>query len=528
MRTKAFLLLICMGWLLQAEAQQEYFVFIQHEKKQPFYVRMGERTYSSSAIGHVILSRLKDSAYSFAIGFPNSQAAEQEYSIQVKKDRGFELKNLPEKGWSLFDLQSLELIAPVQRARTNNGGGVSFIKRNDDFARLMSGVVNDTAVMYLAAVEKKAAPVVTKKADTVANDVVSTTKKTDPPVVSPKDTVAVAKVETEKKEEKETTDKPVADKNTTDKNVADKNATDKAAVDKAAIDKSVAVKDQGEKTDTKKDQVTFEKVPTTRTTPEPVNDSVLNPPALPVITTIKKHASDTGYHMTVVDNKDSINIFIPADVKDAKDIAKADEQKPKVKEENLKTEEKKIIEEPKPVEQKTADKQNPEPKRDSTDSVREENKIVKQDKPVQENKQPVRENKTPEKNTADSVQAKTPVKENPQTTIPDTEKKKLVMINSDCRSFAGSSDVDKLRVKMLQEKDTDGRLSAARKIFKTKCFSAIQVKALSELFPYDDQKYQFLEAAYPFVSDTANFKELVTLLQDPTLVQRFRKMVRLD
>ena len=68
---------------------------------------MGDRTYSSSALGHIILSRLKDSAYKLSVGFPNNQFPEQDYTIQLnKKDRGFELKNLPEKGWNLFDLPS--------------------------------------------------------------------------------------------------------------------------------------------------------------------------------------------------------------------------------------------------------------------------------------------------------------------------------------------------------------------------------------------------------------------------------------
>ena len=119
---------------------------------------------------------------------------------------------------------------------------------------------------------------------------------------------------------------------------------------------------------------------------------------------------------------------------------------------------------------------------------------------------------------------------NAKDVVTDTSRKqaKLFMINSDCRAFATANDVDKLRVKLINEKDSEGRIAAARKVFKTKCFSALQIKALSENFPLDEQKYKFLEMAYPFVSDTGNFKSLVSLLQDPVYVQRFRKMVRLD
>src|SRR5215212_7264692 len=111
---KAVLFIISMGWFLHASAQQEYFVLIQGEKSQPFYARLGDKTYSSSAIGHLILSNLKDSAYTIVIGFPQNRFPEQEFLIRIsKKDRGYQLKNLGEKGWSLFDTRTMELIPPV-------------------------------------------------------------------------------------------------------------------------------------------------------------------------------------------------------------------------------------------------------------------------------------------------------------------------------------------------------------------------------------------------------------------------------
>src|SRR5215213_4759497 len=111
MGIRVFLLIISMGCFVQGFAQQQYFVFIRSEKDQPFYVRMEERNLSSSPIGHIILSKLKDSTYNIVIGFPKSQFPEQEFIIPInKKDRGFELKNLGDKGWALFDVQSMQLI----------------------------------------------------------------------------------------------------------------------------------------------------------------------------------------------------------------------------------------------------------------------------------------------------------------------------------------------------------------------------------------------------------------------------------
>ena len=114
-----------------------------------------------------------------------------------------------------------------------------------------------------------------------------------------------------------------------------------------------------------------------------------------------------------------------------------------------------------------------------------------------------------------------------KTSVADSAKNKVVLINSDCTSFASDFDVDKLRVKMLGERDADGQVSQARKVFKTKCFSTKQIRALTELFPSDEGKYKLFDAAYPFVSDTANFRELASLLTDPYFINRFKAMVRM-
>jgi branched-subunit amino acid transport protein AzlD len=107
------------------------------------------------------------------------------------------------------------------------------------------------------------------------------------------------------------------------------------------------------------------------------------------------------------------------------------------------------------------------------------------------------------------------------------EKSKVVVSNSDCREIASDYDVDKLRVRMLGEKDADGQITEARKLFKVKCFTTKQIQSLSTLFRTDEGKYKLLDAAYPFVSDTNNFKELVTLLSEEYYINRFKAMVRM-
>jgi hypothetical protein len=115
---------------------------------------------------------------------------------------------------------------------------------------------------------------------------------------------------------------------------------------------------------------------------------------------------------------------------------------------------------------------------------------------------------------------------NPKPAAAETDKKKVVMINSDCARFATDNDVDKLRVKMLAENDIAKKVAIANKVFKTMCLSAKQMKALSELFSNDETKYSFLSMAYPFAADTENFKQLYELFTAESYQTRFKTLVR--
>ncbi|HXD78844.1 MAG TPA: hypothetical protein VN616_13600 [Puia sp.] len=109
---------------------------------------------------------------------------------------------------------------------------------------------------------------------------------------------------------------------------------------------------------------------------------------------------------------------------------------------------------------------------------------------------------------------------------PDTSwesSKSIPYINSDCHNYATEYDIDKLRVKMLEATGDDDRLTIARKVFKTKCFYTLQIRALSEVFASDAGKFRFFEAAWPFAADE-HFHELSTLLRDPVYIGKFKTM----
>jgi hypothetical protein len=45
---------------LGSHAQQNHFIYIQTENKQPFYVKLDKQLFSSAASGYIILPKLKE------------------------------------------------------------------------------------------------------------------------------------------------------------------------------------------------------------------------------------------------------------------------------------------------------------------------------------------------------------------------------------------------------------------------------------------------------------------------------------
>jgi hypothetical protein len=102
--------LVLLFFSVAAFSQRLYFIYLQAEPEQPFFVKMNSKVFSSSASGYLILSRLRDSSYAFSVGFPQNKWPEQYFKVDIKaKDHGFLLKNFGEKGWGLFDLQTLSV-----------------------------------------------------------------------------------------------------------------------------------------------------------------------------------------------------------------------------------------------------------------------------------------------------------------------------------------------------------------------------------------------------------------------------------
>ena len=178
------------------QAQQAHFIYIQTSDKQPFYVKLGNNVYSSSVSGYIIISKLLDSTYNFSIGFPKGEWPQQNFTCTVAgNDKGYLLKNFSDKGWGLFNLQTLDVTMagnkPVENKNTTKE------ERTDSFSNMLSTVVNDPGIKMT---EKKKPEVIADTIQPVATTEAVITKEPEAaaPTVTDKPVVVSSKKTTKK------------------------------------------------------------------------------------------------------------------------------------------------------------------------------------------------------------------------------------------------------------------------------------------------------------------------------------------
>jgi hypothetical protein len=463
MRRNIFLalLILIMG---NCYAQESCFVLIQTDNNQPFYARLGDKTLSSTNRGHLIISQLTDGSHSLTIGFPKQSSPEQQYTFNINgRDLEFQLKEEEGKGWGLFDEQAREWL-PVQKKDQTFSGRTEGIKKDDAFSRLMAGVVGDTAVMYNtyameAALEDSPVAKTGSKTDSSRTTLMETNNKPADSSLTGTPVKVDSPATIAAKPEKPATVAPDT-KGSHDALVAAGGAGAVAA----ASSRSVAADSAGKAiVDT---SLRVAKLDSSQKLSPDTAKTMVAARRTGVVVKLSERKTPKGLRLAFADKvkgkkTDTVIVIIPIDsgVVAAKSPGTSDSLKSLV---------------PTPGNQPVAGAVTKELYR----------------KP-------------------DSSQKK-----------PDT---KLVVVNSDCRNFATDYDVDRLRVKMLEISKDDDKIAAAKKIFKTKCFTTKQIRALSEVFTADASKYRFFETAYPFVSDD-HFRELTNLLADPVYNSKFKAM----
>ena len=110
------LTLVLCFYVLALHAQQNHFMYVQTENKQPFYIKHDKKLLSSSVTGYLIIPKLQEGNYNLTIGFPKNEWPEQNISCKINSnDAGYVLKNFGEKGWGLFNLQTFDIVMAAKK-----------------------------------------------------------------------------------------------------------------------------------------------------------------------------------------------------------------------------------------------------------------------------------------------------------------------------------------------------------------------------------------------------------------------------
>jgi len=100
------------------------------------------------------------------------------------------------------------------------------------------------------------------------------------------------------------------------------------------------------------------------------------------------------------------------------------------------------------------------------------------------------------------------------------------LVNSTCTNMLSDGDLNRLKKRIVSEKDQDVILQIVKRSLRNKCITTDQVKDLGNLFLNDDNRYGFYDAAYPFVYDYGNYASLQNTLIDPYYKSRFKALLR--
>jgi hypothetical protein len=452
-------------------AQKVYFLYFQAEPRQPFYLEMGEKIYSSTEAGYLILANLHDSTYNFNIGFAGNKSPEQRYKVSINRiDHGYLIKEFAGKGWGLFDLQTMSVQMNNQDV-SKTEIPVPDEKSVSVFTDILSKAADDPSLKYKAVVgieeEKKEEKTAEKAVEAVKEPKVETAVQTKPEekTVVPKATVINVPV----KEEITVTGKQDG------KDEAVKPANEIKADSELKKENTVPPDDKKPVPEAKTEEKTVITDPVVR---DEKKEAVVNKPAdteYKQSTVIRKSESSTteGFGLVFTDDRgngniDTIRLLIP---------------EPKVMAV--------VMKEP----AKNAPKEE----------VKEEKKFI-------------------EPSVVDTVKA---VDTKPVIDTARAEKEIAVLPGKkQCAVTAGKEDFFKLRKQMASVATNEEMINEAKTYFKAKCFTTQQIKNLCSLFLDDEGKYQFFDLAYSNVTDPDQFNSLVAELKDPYYINRFKAMLR--
>lgn len=513
------LYLACCLFIATGLAAQDasYFVYIQHEKQQPFYVKLDGKLLSSSVKGYVILPKMEAGKVPVTIGFPKGEAPEQQFTIRLagNRDYGYLLKNSGDQEWALYDLQTFASLKsagaggaqPAEKPAESEAVAVTRIS-SDSATPEQKELINNVQADVEAALAKK-------KAEEKAAGEQPVEETPAPKAEMPADTTPVVAQTAPKADPKkknsfaESLDKVVTDDRPAEMNLPKPKP---AAATEAPVDVSAPA---AEPEKPAKKRKKGQRDPLTEEEKELLGT---------VMEEEKRAAADEALKEAEAAATGESAKESPKEAPKEQPVEeKAPEEKPK-KAKKKKEGEPEFIdfgEAPAATPAVAPAATAPEPK--SVPAEEEETSAKDAREARRQQKKAAREAADREALSRDSL-----ANVGWHDAAPESKDKKsdLKMVNSDCPKVLETEAFRKLLRTMNSRKTDADMVDAFRKGTRNTCVSTEQVRALAQLISSDENRYQLMDAAYARTYDSDNFSKLSDLLSDNYYKNRFKAMLK--
>ena len=484
-----------------AKGQPLHYIYIQTEDKQPFYVRANEKIYSSSESGSLTIPKLIEGDFIFTIGFPKNSWPAQKYKITIgQKDLGLILKKSTDNLWSLFNLQSLQLIPSLDAT----GNPITNNTKND-FSSLLAQVSNMPLDLQ------------------VKNQADTSRKRTELIHVDSNDSIAAFLIN-----------------NKTSSSLVLDSINKKDTINTVFNSNVEVVK--------KKDTIKF--------TTENMQANAISPPVIPINPPVIITDSSITPIQNPINSTRADTAILSAKKQSITDTIKNEGYLTDSLKRSLSFIEDIVIQQPKLNADSFVSSSKPTLRNDSSsrkDSILISTITTISYDTIVENKHPSAEDTT----TLDSeivsavsiaqidsmvikdtvaissdVNRKHSMGELKSTVnARDTQKgdssvnlQDLAKNKQNCPFLASDSDFIQLRRDMTNEDGESRMVSSALAFFRKKCFTTAQIKNLAVLFLQDDSRLLFLEMAYSHTSDVEHFASLESLLIENKNINSFKSL----
>jgi len=503
------LLLLPVAGKLAAQDEQ-YFVYIQHESSQPFYVKYNGKLLSSSERGYIILSELPAGTLPITIGFPKNEAPEQQFRIRLaKRDQGFLLKHMDDKTYALYNLQTfgvtmaggeggesgrmVSLDDPGETVAAATPATETGAPAADNSAAMMADLRKDLDTAFAGKAEIAPVQHPAKKRNPFAaaldkvvkddrpNDISLETPAAAPPAAAGATVTAggeaVAAGEGRRNRRKRNRDKagdraPLTEEEQAllQQVLAAERRAGAVADSMAAAQQSAAPPvEPGEPVADQPPVVTDASAYTEEAPEKKPRKSKRKREAEPEFIEFMDDASRQTAEVPVTAGADAPAVTAEVPVADESTASKRDKRKKR----------------------KLAD---------MIDVTEHPNNIL----------------------TEDSVDYNAPVARSSRKEKKDDGVK---MINSDCDEVMDDDTFRKLQRRMVGARDDEGMVAAFRKHVRDYCLETSQVRQLALLISADEYRYRLLDLAYPKVYDSDKYSSLSSVLSDSYYQRRFKAML---